>query len=666
MSNLNIKRTIENIRLNTTAYTPVVEIIVNAIQAIEDMGRDNGKITVRAIRSAQLETDGSLPSIIGFEIEDNGVGFTEQHRQSFDTLYSDLKIKEGGKGFGRFTCLKHFDEMHVVSVFRDTMGYQKRTFSMGRDNEIIVNEKLALAAANDSGTVVHLNGLRLGGYEKKLSTLARTLVEKLLPYFITTDYTPPEIILCERSGEDAIRLNDFTSRLSDVIQEVDVPDNAFNFPATAGDQEFMVRVFKFRSPKNHKSMISLVAHKREVSSAAIHTYVPEFDDDFYERDATGNADTEKNYILKAYVFGRYLDENVALERGEFNFKQESDLVLGISRSQIESRAAQIAKAAVGKEILTRQEKKKTRVHNYVDEEAPWHKALVDRIDLSTLSYKASNDEIESRLQRAKHAEEMQIKRDVKTIMEESESGDFAKNVLEIVSKISETSKNDLVHYIALRRNILNLFERSLQIDERGSYSNEGIVHDIIFPRKGDTDAASFEEHQLWMIDERLNFTTYISSDLPLDGSKSERPDLLVYSGRVSFRSDNEASNPITIFEFKRPYRDDFVNPSSREDPVEQIMRYVNDIRGGKYKAPHGRSILVTANTPFYGYVVCDLTPKVKSWLLNEKDFTEMPDGLGWFHWYGNIRLYIEVWSWDRVLRDAKMRNAVFFKKLGIA
>jgi hypothetical protein len=56
---------------------------------------------------------------------------------------------------------------------------------------------------------------------------------------------------------------------------------------------------------------------------------------------------------------------------------------------------------------------------------------------------------------------------------------------------------------------------------------------------------------------------------------------------------------------------------------------------------------------------------VKEWLEREKNFTPMPDGLGWFHWYQNTRLYIEVWSWDKVLRDANMRNAIFFKTLGI-
>ena len=38
----------------------------------------------------------------------------------------------------------------------------------------------------------------------------------------------------------------------------------------------------------------------------------------------------------------------------------------------------------------------------------------------------------------------------------------------------------------------------------------------------------FANHNLWIIDERLNFTTYASSDLPLFTGNSERPDLIAY------------------------------------------------------------------------------------------------------------------------------------------
>jgi len=667
MSNVNIKRAVDNIRTNTTVYTPVVEMIVNAIQAIDEAGKMDGKVSIRAQRSSQTLMDGSLPEVSSFEIEDNGIGFTDAHRDSFDTLYTDLRIKEGGKGFGRFTCLKYFENLHVRSAFWDGGGFKARRFSMGKDNDIIVHEKVEVSEQQESGTVVTLSTLKKGRpFDKKLPTMARNLVERLLPYFISQDYVCPKIVLSEKDGSDTICLNDYVSNeLSAVIREIGVERNTFALKASDTEEEFLVRVFKLYAPRNQKSRISLVAHRREVSGSAIHKYIPEFEDEFYEKDKSGEIDRERNYIIKAYVFGPYLDRNVSLERGGFEFQMESDLIFGIAQADIERKAAAIAKESVGTDITLRQEKKKERVQSYVDEEAPWHKEILSMIDLSGMPYKPSNEEIETRLQKEKFAQEIEIKRDVARLLAESNFQNVKEDVLELVSKISGTSRNDLIHYIALRRKILDIFGKSLEVDDKGAYSSEGVVHDIIFPRKGDTEITSFKDHNLWIMDERLNFTTYVSSDIPLDGKNTERPDLIVYNKSVLFRGDNEASNSIMIFEFKKPQRDDFVNPSSQEDPVQQIVRYVNNIRDGKYKTPEGRKILVSDNTPFYGYVVCDLTPKVESWLEREKDFKPMPDRLGWFQWRSSINLYVEVISWDKVLKDAKMRNQIFFQKLGI-
>ena len=101
---VNIRRTVENIRANATVYSPLVEVVVNALQSIESTGREDGQITVRIQRPDQMEMDGGLSDVRSFEIEDNGMGFTAANRESFDTPYSDLKIAKGGKGFGRFIC----------------------------------------------------------------------------------------------------------------------------------------------------------------------------------------------------------------------------------------------------------------------------------------------------------------------------------------------------------------------------------------------------------------------------------------------------------------------------------------------------------------------------------------------------------------------------------
>ena len=87
-----------------------------------------------------------------------------------------------------------------------------------------------------------------------------------------------------------------------------------------------------------------------------------------------------------------------------------------------------------------------------------------------------------------------------------------------------------------------------------------------------------------------------------------------------------------------PQRHDFANPSLDDDPVQQIIRYVNQIREGRSKTPKGRDILDSDNTTFYRYVVCDLPKKRADWLLYEKNITIIPDALVLLQRLPNIRL----------------------------
>ena len=173
MSNVNIRRAVENIRANTTVHTPVVETIVNAIKRSRSQDARHGKVSVRVHRNLQTETDGSLPEVHTLEIEDNGVGFTKVHRDSFDTLYTDQKIEEGGRWTWRFTCLKYFEDVRVSSTYRDRNEWKTRSFTMGKGTDIIVNEKVTVAKKQESGTIVTLNDLKKGrSLDKKLSTIA--------------------------------------------------------------------------------------------------------------------------------------------------------------------------------------------------------------------------------------------------------------------------------------------------------------------------------------------------------------------------------------------------------------------------------------------------------------------------------------------------------------
>jgi hypothetical protein len=110
--------------------------------------RSDGKLHVRAVRNSQANLDGGLGEVVSFAVEDNGIGFTDAHRDSFDTLYTDLKIGDGGKGFGRFIGLKYFEDLQVRSVYRDGVAFKSRCFSMGDGHQIIVGEEVKASRRN--------------------------------------------------------------------------------------------------------------------------------------------------------------------------------------------------------------------------------------------------------------------------------------------------------------------------------------------------------------------------------------------------------------------------------------------------------------------------------------------------------------------------------------
>lgn len=518
MSNVNIKRAIENIRSGTSVYTPIVEAVVNAIQAIESAkGISNGLVEIIVKRGQQMDLDGAAPEIDGFEVVDNGIGFTDLNRDSFDTLYSAHKINEGGKGFGRFTCLKYFENLEVDSTFEKGGKLFDRCFEMGKENEIIINESVTDSKKDRAGSKVKLIKLKKTKFpDKKLKTMARVLVERLLPYFVSEDQIPPTIVLREEDGSEVVVLNEYV-KTQGQIQEIKSASSEYFLDGVDEQKRFVGRVFKFYSPRSQTSKVSLVAHRREVTSVSLHKYIPEFIDEFFDRKSNGEESRDKNFTIKVYVFGNYLDDNVSLERGGFEFQKESDAFYGISQVEIEKNAAELARAAVDSEVQERYEKKTKKVNEYVNDKAPWHTGILADVDLTDMPYNATDEQIEAKLQKIKYEQEVQIRAEVKKILETGEINDLKEKASDIVRRISSSTKNDLAHYIALRRSVIDLFEKSLQLEADGSYSSEGVVHDIIFPRKGDSDVTPFDEHNLWLIDERLNFTEYLSSDLSLKG-----------------------------------------------------------------------------------------------------------------------------------------------------
>ena len=186
MSKINIDRIVKDIKSRSNSLTPIIEAVCNSIDAI-GFNRTDGLIDIIVKRDGQqklkLADNRASADIIAIDIVDNGDGFTDKNRDSFDTYLSGLKVSQGGKGFGRFMYLKYFNHVSVESVYWDGSKYKQRSFTFGHKNEIIENEKIEDTSSENAGTILHLSSIKSRDLDKGIDVIARKLVERLLVFF---------------------------------------------------------------------------------------------------------------------------------------------------------------------------------------------------------------------------------------------------------------------------------------------------------------------------------------------------------------------------------------------------------------------------------------------------------------------------------------------------
>ncbi len=666
---INIKKLVATIR-KTNVYTPIIEAVVNSIDAIRDLKNSNGNIVVTLYRTPQEalqfgnKDENETPPVSSIKISDNGIGFDNKNLDSFEYIYTENKANRGGKGFGRFVYLKYFKQAQISSVFMQDDKKHKRTFDFVKADAFTTNKHIEVADDNsDTGTEVLLDSINDEGLrrlDKKLETISRKILENLLVFFTLDNFKCPKITVIDDFSKESIVLNDLINDPNGISE---IHTKNFTVKNLVDGQEieqaFKAKVFKVYYGES-RSSINLVADQRQVTETSLHEYIPEFKDEFYDKIANVKGEiTNKNYTIKVYVSGKYLDENISETRDSFIFpKNETGLFQGVSQKDIERQASLIAKEAVSDEVTLRQEKKKSKVQEYVNKSAPYHRSYVSSLDYSTLSFDCSTEEIEAALQKTKFEIETKTKKTIKSIVENSKAPTIDEQFTDTLASLTTLGESELSHYVVLRKSVLDLFKKSLTWNDDKKYDKEKVVHDIIFPTRKDSDSIPYDQHNLWLVDEKLCFHEYLASDKPLN-KNDERPDILIFDNQLPLRSGDDLGNPIVVVEFKKPQRDDY---EEKDNPLKQISGYIAKIREGKFKTSRGKTLNVNENTPAFGYLVADLTPKIREF-CKEYDLTLSPDNQGYFGFHRSHKIYFEVVSFDKLVKDAEQRNRVFFKKL---
>ena len=83
------------------------------------------------------------------------------------------------------------------------------------------------------------------------------------------------------------------------------------------------------------------------------------------------------------------------------------------------------------------------------------------------------------------------------------------------------------------------------------------------------------------------------------------------------------------------------------------------------KTADGRPIPNAEIIPGFCYVICDITPFVRDRCLINHDLNITNDGMGFFGYKKHLNAYVEVISYDRLVKAAMERNRAFFDKLGL-
>jgi hypothetical protein len=653
-----------------SALLPLLEAVVNANHAIEDLGINNGHIDIYLERDKmQLSFEDSyvapIAPVTNIVIEDNGIGFTNDNFKSFQTSDSTFKQAKGAKGIGRFVWLKAFRNVHIESQFKQDGRYLARSFDFVVSDNGIENVQYQEIEPTDNKTIVRLNHLK-GNYQeqfpKTASAIAQRILEHYLIYFISE--TCPIITIYD--DHLTIILNEmYKKAVSPHIQR----DNFY-----VKDESFELINAKFYT-KHHKrhSEIHLCANYRDVLTERIGKYLPDLDK-MKDKD-------DCSFVFLAYISGKYLDTYVNVERTDFVMDNEETLFgqqFFISKQDIIKAALHYMKINYLTSYLEAiNQTKRQHIEYYIQNHAPQYRPLLKHkmASLQNISLKSLEDSsIDIELYKVSAQFEVELKEKGRKFLSTrlADIKNFSQYKAEynkFIEEENDIGKAKLAQYIAHRKIILTLLSNSLERGDDGKYGLEESVHKLIFPLKQTSDDIDYENHNLWIIDEKLSYHKYLASDLPLNQlglvniDSLERPDLIIFDSHFALVEDSTPFSSVVIIEFKRPLRKDY---HVDQNPIEQVCGYIEKIQGGSVTNKVGRPIPVNNNTPFYCYIICDITERIKRH-ARVASLTPIPNGtcMGYFGYIPPYNAYIEIISYNKLLEDAKKRNQVLFDKLNL-
>jgi hypothetical protein len=683
VSSTNLKNRVSKLHLpKTKPLFPLFEVISNSIHAIEEKkakynSKLIGKILIRVVRAGGegllLEvSDIEKYPIISLHVMDNGIGLDEENYISFQEFDSEHKSSIGGKGIGRLLCLKAFQKMTIDSIYLEGGKYLSRKFEYKKSKDGFDNYEGGVESQKtNTGTSVNLVNF-IDEYQKQcpnsIIEIAREIITHFQLYFIQKK--EPNIIIKNQDNSEVGLTNLFNNEFENKILTQDF---------LVDETKFTIFISKSYKAKSHK--IHFCAHERSVKEEGLSRFINDLKFIIKE-----TAESEP-YYFQVFIVSDFLNNNVNDERTSFNFSIEEDTeeldFPEITLTKIR-RNSLLALEELLKDFLTK--KRKEKLDSYlpiIEREYPNYHNVINhnREKVERLPSGLSKNELDIKLYEIESQWKIRVKEEGLEVLEKKKDITSLNHYKELYDKFltefNEIGQSELARYIVHRRSVIDLLDRLIELNTENKFEDEDILHSLFFPIRETNHTVSSDKQNLWLLDERLTFNSLLASDKlfkqigALNSSSSDRMDLIikkdeVFENATLFSENKTPFESFTIVEFKRPGRDNYKHGDPTKDPVSQVRKYIRETIDGKTKK-RGRTIEAKYNTPFYCYIVADITPTLK-FILDEESFTPTADGLGYFRFYDTIisKAYIEVMPFAKVINDAKQRNKILFDKLNLS
>lgn len=560
-------------------------------------------------------------------------------------------------------------------------GYAQRAFKfrLRKENQIEpLSSDFKDFGPQEVGTIIRLTGLKQGTYSSQFPKQPKKVFDYIAAEFIAD-------FLAGKSSTISLNITNKTGKLFSAEFPIDVCDlvieGPVNLSVPVNDDipaltiEGYICEKKASQGLDGRHQLHLLGNDRTVETRNIDSLVG-----IGPLEAQGVEDLAMHLVVRS----PFLDERVAESRTSFTGIQSSLLDDIVKSAVNEAREKLIAD-----QLMTFDKERRRNFDDFLTEQPIFGYDDREQIFASLPATATTREDFVSKLALPRYRMERKREERLTTIVESVVSGDavpedFDKIIREATEQVQENERSSLAHHAARRRVVLDLMDqliRRLRNTKSGEkYHLESTLHSLLVPMRVNTNDPSKREHaahDLWLLDERLAFTSGFASDVELrhslaDEISQDRPDLFLWDqlyclapveeqGGLENVDDLDEISQIFIVEFKHPGRSGY---EAGESVTTQITKYVDKIKHGKIEGFGRRNIKVSDDCRFHCLLIADfeggLKNEIASWdpIQNKRGRERQLRG----DFDGVV---IQAFEWDYVLKSAMTSNRALLDAAGL-